>query len=119
VNSGHNPPVIIGPTGVIARLKPTGPAVGMFPDIEFKAQQVCLTPGDVLFAFTDGITEARDSNGNFFTEKRLLQLLGQPPSSAAALLNRIDETVHAHIGAAIQFDDITMLAARRKPRSAA
>ena len=114
VNSGHNPPVIIGPTGVIARLKPTGPAVGMFPDIEFKAQQVCLRPGDVLFAFTDGITEARDSNGNFFTEKRLLQLLGQPPSSAAALLNRIDETVHAHIGAANQFDDITMIAARRK-----
>jgi NADPH-dependent ferric siderophore reductase len=54
---------------------------------------------------TDGVTEARDSDGSFFTEKRLLQLLEQPVSSAVALLNRIEESVRAHIGAAIQFDD--------------
>jgi sigma-B regulation protein RsbU (phosphoserine phosphatase) len=114
VNSGHNPPIIIGATGVKARLEPTGPAVGMFPDIAFETHQVCLEPGDVLYAFTDGVTEARDSNGNFFTEKRLLQLLEQPVSSAAALLSHIEESVRAHIGAANPFDDITMLAARRK-----
>jgi sigma-B regulation protein RsbU (phosphoserine phosphatase) len=114
VNSGHNPPVIIGATGVKARLEPTGPAIGISPDIAFETHQVCLEPGDVLYAFTDGVTEARDSNGNFFTEKRLLQLLEQPLSSAAALLSRIEESVRAHIGAANPFDDITMLAARRK-----
>jgi serine phosphatase RsbU (regulator of sigma subunit) len=114
VNCGHNPPVIIGSTGVKARLRPTGPAVGMFPDIEFKVQQVGVEPGDVLFAFTDGVTEAHDSNGRFFTEERLLQLLERPTPSAVALLNRVDQSLRSHIGAAPQFDDITMIAARRQ-----
>jgi phosphoserine phosphatase RsbU/P len=115
VNCGHNPPVIIGSTGVKARLRPTVPAVGMFPDVEFKMQQVGLEPGDVLFAFTDGVTEARASDDGFFTEERLLQLLAQPAPSALALLNRIDESLCSHIGAATQFDDITMITARRQP----
>jgi sigma-B regulation protein RsbU (phosphoserine phosphatase) len=115
VNCGHNPPAIIGSTGVKAHLKPTGPAVGMFPNIDLKMQQVCLDPGDVLFAFTDGVTEARAVDGSFFTDERLLQLLEVPAASAAALLNRIDESLRAHIGTATQFDDITMIAARRQP----
>ena len=115
VNCGHNPPVIIGSSGVKARLRPTVPAVGMFPDVEFKMQQVSLEPGDVLFAFTDGVTEARASDDGFFTEARLLQLLEQPAPSALALLNRIDESLCSHIGAATQFDDITMITARRQP----
>ena len=115
VNCGHNPPVIIDSTGVKVRLRPTGPAVGMFPNIELQMQQVSLEPGDVLFAFTDGVTDARDANGGFFTERRLLQLLEQPAPSAMALLDRIVESVNVHIGTATQFDDVTMLAARRKP----
>jgi phosphoserine phosphatase RsbU/P len=115
VNCGHNPPVIIGSTGVKLRLRPTAPAVGIFPAVEFKMQQVGLEPGDVVFAFTDGVTEARAPNDGFFTEERLLQLLEQPAPSAVALLNRIDESLRSHIGAATQFDDITMIAARRHP----
>jgi phosphoserine phosphatase RsbU/P len=113
VNCGHNPPVIVGSTGAKVRLRPTVPAVGMFPDIEFKMQQVDLEPGDVLFAYTDGVTEACAPNDGFFTEERLLQLLEQPAPSALALLKRIDESLRSHIGAATQFDDITMIAARR------
>jgi phosphoserine phosphatase RsbU/P len=119
VNGGHNPPVIIGPAGIKARLEPTGPAVGMFPDVTFQARQVTLALGDVLFAFTDGVTEARDVYGGFFTEARLLQFLEQPADSAIALLQRIEESVRAHTAAAAQSDDITMLAVRRKLTSEA
>jgi phosphoserine phosphatase RsbU/P len=115
VNCGHNPPVIVGSTGVKVRLRPTAPAVGLFPDVEFTMQHVDLEPGDVLFAFTDGVTEARAPNDGFFTEERLLHLLEQPAPCALALLNRIDESLCSHIGAATQFDDITMIAARRHP----
>jgi phosphoserine phosphatase RsbU/P len=115
MNCGHNPPVIIDSTGVKMHLRPTGPAVGLFSDIELKVQQVCLDPGDVLFAFTDGVTEAHASDGSFFTETRLLQLLEQPAASAVALLNRIDESLRSHIGTATPFDDITMITARRQP----
>ena len=114
VNCGHNPPVIIGSTGVKVHLRPTGPAVGMFPNIEWKVQRVGLDPGDVLFAFTDGVTEARAVDGSFFTEERLLRQLEQPCASAVALVDRIDESLRSHIGTATQFDDITMITARRQ-----
>ncbi len=114
VNSGHNPPVTLSGGAVKARLRPTGPAVGMFLGIDPAVHQVILEPGDMLLAFTDGITEARDSGGGFFTEQRLLSLLEPPAPSAAALLKRIEESVRAYVGPANQSDDITMIAARRK-----
>ena len=116
VNGGHNPPAIVGADGEIkARLSPTGPAVGMLAEAEFRIGQCSLGPGDVLFTFTDGIPDARDPSRALFTEKRLLALLEQPADSAAALLDRVDLALQAHIGSAYQFDDITMLAVRRNP----
>jgi sigma-B regulation protein RsbU (phosphoserine phosphatase) len=115
VNCGHNPPVIIGSTGVKMHLGPTAPAVGIFPGVEWKVQQTDLEPGDILFAFTDGVPEAHAADGSFFSEARLLQLLEQPAASAVALLDRVGESLHTHIGTATQFDDITMIVARRKP----
>jgi sigma-B regulation protein RsbU (phosphoserine phosphatase) len=113
VNGGHDAPAVIGPDGVKARLNPTGPVVGMMPDTNFDLSEIRLEPGDTLFAYTDGIPEARAPGGEFFTEARLMSLLGQPISSAPALVNRIESDVRAHIATADQFDDITMLAVRR------
>jgi len=118
VNGGHNPPVVLGPEGIKARLKPTGPAVGLFPGVEFRIGQVTLAPGDTLFTFTDGVTDARDPSGAQFTEARMLALVEQPAASAKELLDRVDAAVHEHIGNASQFDDITMLAVRRSPGAA-
>jgi phosphoserine phosphatase RsbU/P len=118
VNGGHNPPVVLGPDGAIkARLKPTGPAVGLFPDVEYRIEQVKLEPGDVLFTFTDGVTDARDPRGKQFGEPRMLDLVTQPCASASGLLDRVDDAVRTHIGSASQFDDITMLALRRSPEA--
>lgn len=110
VNGGHNPPVIVDSSGVKARLKPTGPAVGMFAEVQFDIGRVTLAPGDTLFLFTDGVTEIHSPTGELFGENRLLPLLQQPASSAAALLQRVEEQLKAHRGAADQFDDITMTA---------
>lgn len=115
INGGHNAPVIIDATGQVkARLMPTGPAVGMLPDMVFATQQVSLAPGDLLFTFTDGVLDARDPSGQLFTEKGLLSLLSQPFPTVATLLDRIETRLKAHIASANQFDDITMLAARRQ-----
>jgi sigma-B regulation protein RsbU (phosphoserine phosphatase) len=114
-NAGHEAPAIIGPSGVKARLRPTGPAVGIMPNVDFDIQEVQLEPGHILVAYTDGVPETRDPNGHFFTEKRFLSLLEEPAPSAAALLDRIETNLKAHIADADQFDDITMLAIRMKP----
>ena len=67
--------------------------------------------------FTDGVPEARNLNGDFFTDQRLLSLLEQPDPSVAALLDRIEVALQNHIAEADQFDDITMLAVRRAPEA--
>lgn len=118
INGGHDSPAIVSPTGgVKVRLMPTGPAVGMLPDMDFDIRQVILEPGDILMAFTDGVIDARDPNGKSFAKEGLLTLLEQPASSATALVDCIEANLQTHIADADQFDDITLLAVRRAPLS--
>jgi len=110
-NGGHCPPVIVGPEGELkAKLTTTGPAVGLFPGAEFGIEQAQLESGDILFCYTDGVTDARNPEREFFGEPRVEQLLAQPASSASGLLSRFEGHLQAHIASADQFDDITMLA---------
>jgi sigma-B regulation protein RsbU (phosphoserine phosphatase) len=117
INGGHNAPWLFDSAGNIKlRLTATGPAVGMLPDVDYGIQQITIEPGDTLLTFTDGVPEARDPAGNFFTEARLRTLITNPPAGTAKeLLLRIYDQLMAHIDTAAQFDDITMLAVRRLP----
>jgi phosphoserine phosphatase RsbU/P len=72
-----------------------------------------LAAGETLFAYTDGVVDARDPNDVAFGEDRLMELLHTEPATAARLLERIDAALSAHIAAAEQFDDVAMLATRR------
>jgi sigma-B regulation protein RsbU (phosphoserine phosphatase) len=114
INGGQTPPYLIGPQGIKKVLEPTGPAVGLLPGMEFGIEQVDLEPGDILFACTDGVTDAKSPNGDFFDEERLEAILKEPAGSAQALLDRIEERLATFIGSEHQFDDITMLAVRRE-----
>ena len=115
LNCGNEPPLILSPTGVKTSLEPTGPVVGLFPGINFGIQVTHLEPGDILLAFTDGVTDALSPTQEMFSRERLLSLLNQPASSSTALLDRIEANLRAHIAGADQYDDITMLAVRRTP----
>lgn len=113
VNAGHDSPTILGPTGVKARLEPTGPAVGLMPDAAFDLGKARLEPGDTLLMHTDGVTDARDPAGKSFSAARFLDVLQRGAPSAAALVSRLVSDLRSHIGGADQFDDITLLAAHR------
>ena len=117
VNAGHDSPAILGPNGVKERLEHTGPVVGVLPDAEYDISRTVIEPGDMLYAYTDGVSEARSLDGSFFTEDRLLSLISQPQSTALGLLDLVESELVAHKGEAAQFDDITMLAVRRSPVS--
>ncbi|MEC4803150.1 MAG: GAF domain-containing SpoIIE family protein phosphatase [Jaaginema sp. PMC 1079.18] len=115
INAGHDPLFILDTRGGVKEvLSSTGPALGLLPNLQFRIHQTYLDVGDLLFGYTDGVTEARSQSGALFTEKRLLQLLDTEVISAQAVLDRVVEQVLAHTGTANQFDDITMLAVRRK-----
>ncbi len=114
VNGGHEPPVLRRASGGIERLPPTGPAVGMLPDAAFSARRSVLEPGDLLLAFTDGVTEERDASGAFFGEDRLARLAADPAPSAADVLARIERDLRAFRGDTDPSDDVTVLAVRRR-----
>jgi len=113
INGGHEPPMLVGQAGIKARLNPTGPAVGLFPDLDFNIEVVELEPGDLLVAYTDGVLDARSPEGESFGERRLAWMVQQPAASASALLEAIQISLNEHMAGIEQFDDITMLALRR------
>ncbi|MFO7685309.1 MAG: SpoIIE family protein phosphatase [Desulfobacterales bacterium] len=116
INGGHDPLYILDADGSVkAHLGPTGPAVGVQAEANLGIRQTSLAPGDILFGYTDGVTEARMAGGAFFGEKRLLRLLKAGADSAEGLLQNVSAALAGHIGSADQFDDITMLAVRRLP----
>jgi sigma-B regulation protein RsbU (phosphoserine phosphatase) len=110
LNGGHEPLLVIGAEGIKDRLKPTGPAVGVFAQHEFGYREVTLQPGDMLFGYTDGVIDARSSEGVRFTSRRLLEILSQPVGSVQDVMERVGTVLFAHIGIAPQEDDVTMLA---------
>ena len=113
VNAGHDAPALLRRSGAVERLGPTGPAVGLLPGMPFASAETTLDAGDLLLAFTDGSIDARDPSGASYGEARLLAHLAPAPPTAAALVEGIERDVVARIGAAEQFDDVTLLAVRR------
>jgi serine phosphatase RsbU (regulator of sigma subunit) len=113
INGGHEPPVIFKGREMKASLPKTGPAIGVVAGCTFTIERVRLDPGDLLFAFTDGVPETNNPSGDFFGKERLFALLTHADQSVHVLLNKIEAELHEHIANADQFDDITLLAVRR------
>lgn len=110
-NAGHNPPYVLRKDGTLEEIPAVGNMVlGAFGNMPFKNGTMQLNPGDMLFTFTDGVTEAENVEHNQFGEKRLEALLremvGQSPQE---VVNRISAEVHSFAGDAAQSDDITQL----------
>jgi serine phosphatase RsbU (regulator of sigma subunit) len=119
INAGHLPLFILASRGGVKdSLPPTGPAIGINVQAEYKTGQMTLEPGDLLLGYTDGITDARSPQGESFSLENLLSILEQPATSATVLLERIINRINAHRGQGDQFDDMTLLVVRRSLLSA-
>jgi PAS domain S-box-containing protein len=115
INGGHEPPVILNCAGeIVSKLMPTGPAVGLLPDLSFSVDHIKLEQGDFLLAFTDGATDARNKAGDLFTEERLIETIKAPWTSIFSMIFELDVELKYHIGGQDQYDDITMISFRRK-----
>jgi sigma-B regulation protein RsbU (phosphoserine phosphatase) len=113
-NAGHNPPLLKRRDGRFEWLTAQdGPIVGPMPGITFKESLIQLTPGDELFFYTDGVTEADNARRELFGNDRLKATLDQ--SKATTVIDRIADVmkaVKAFAGEASQADDITILGLR-------
>lgn len=75
VNAGHNPPYLINKNGDVSLLKSSGPIIGVFPDLDYECHTLKLQDGDLLFCFTDGVTECFNNEEEEYGEERLEKFL--------------------------------------------
>lgn len=110
-NAGHNPPLLISRDGAVSYLPRTRQLVlGAMEDYRYRCDTLSLAPGDRLFLYTDGVTEAMDEVGEQYSEQGLLATLtGQPPCAIDALTGATVAAVKQFAGAAPQSDDITIM----------
>ena len=112
VNAGHNPPYLFRSIGSseIEELSTGGTVLGLLPQASYEEATLNLRPGDVLVAFTDGVTEALNPKEEEFGEERLKDLLRQlvhlPANEMSA---HISHALRNWIQDAAQYDDLTFL----------
>ena len=110
VNAGHNPPLICQ-NGEFRYLKaPAGFVLAGIDEFVYKKNVITMQPGDRVFLYTDGVTEATNLVEELYGEKRLKDFLNQRKGdSAEEVLHKLKEDIDEFVGEAPQFDDITML----------
>ncbi len=119
VNGGHNPPLVGRQddgktTWEYLQIEKKGFPLGVRQKISFAMERLTLRPGDALYLYTDGVTEAMDEGENLYGEERLEAFLNGADSNRKVreILAAVKEDVARHVGAAEQSDDITMLGLR-------
>lgn len=111
INAGHNPPLLkrAGENYEFLRIEPDF-ILGTLPEAEYQQTELRLAAGDRLFLYTDGVTEAINSEEEEFGNRRLLESLEQFNSDKPEkLVKHIHDQVRKFSGACPQYDDITML----------
>jgi len=111
VNAGHNYPYLLHADGSFERLDKGGMILGvMKTTIPYEEGTVHLSPGDILFLFTDGVSEAMNRDMQEYGEARIEAALRRlSTETAQSMLERLYEDILAHAGGAQQSDDITMM----------
>ena len=109
LNAGHNPPLLRTREGWDYLRAKHGPALGVSPKAKYPALPHTLLPGDRLFLYTDGVTEAQNPARALFGERRLLDAVQAAPDSPQATLDALLAAIGAFASTAPQADDITLL----------
>ena len=108
-NGGHNPPILYRPKGTIEYLTEGGIALGMFPNSTYEERSIPLSKGEIIFFYTDGITEAMNEKREEFGIKRLEEIIRTNYSlPARALQDKIIDKI-TQFTKGNRSDDLTMM----------
>jgi sigma-B regulation protein RsbU (phosphoserine phosphatase) len=114
-NAGHWPPMLLRSGGEVEMLEPTGGILGVHKDFTFEQKSISMSPGDLLFLYTDGVTESRNGDGEMYEEARLKKFLqehrGLLPNS---LLDNLLQEVWLFRGRSKFDDDLTVIALQKE-----
>lgn len=118
-NAGHCAPVLLGEKPTPVEMDANIP-LGIMSDWKYTSQSVTLQPGQTLFIYTDGLTEAENNLHEQFGEERMMKALAKSETAPRPLIENVIKEVHNFVGQAEQSDDLTILAVQfRKPHVSA
>lgn len=111
INCGHNLPLIKRQDGSYEYLKiNSNIPLGVFDNAEFEIYNTVLNSGDIIYTYTDGVTESTNSNGEMYGEQRLYEYLNNIQETEPIIIEeKIKNTIQNYTDSAPQSDDITML----------
>ncbi len=113
LNIGHYEPLVLKGTEV-EKMKKGGPALGIVPNASFTEQKITIRKGDLMLAYSDGLTEACNEQGDFFGEHRLLnRLQGCAGASASQTGERLVKEVDRFLGKAKANDDLSIVVIKK------
>ena len=113
-NAGHLPPIVMRPNGTTRLLDVGGTVVGLFGDMRYSEGSITLNPGDIVVAYSDGITEPENDFGEF-GEERLIRIVRENRDlGLARISDAILAAVVDWIGGEEQPDDMTVVLARAR-----
>ena len=116
VNAGHDPPFLIRDRSVADTLPATEGPIGSFDEIPYRTRSIQFQPGDLLFCYSDGATDSRNSAGEFFGKERLFNILFDTgEKDPIDIIHKIEDEIEKHHADAPQEDDITLLVLKRNP----
>ena len=110
--AGHPPPLLVRSGATVEEVGCSGKVLGVFPDAELRDTSLRLMPGEALVLYTDGVTEARSPDGEFFGEGRLRHLLSSCAGCDAATLARRIKGVVLDFQEGYPRDDLAVLVLR-------
>jgi serine phosphatase RsbU (regulator of sigma subunit) len=115
-NAGHNPPLVRHADGTYEYLKSrAGFVLAGMEGVRYRKNELTLAPGDAIYLYTDGVTEATNLNEELYGEERLQKVLDiYKDATPETICAEVKKDVDKFVGEAPQFDDITMLAIRYK-----
>jgi len=115
-NAGHEPPLVLRVDGRLEEVDSSGPLLGAFPRIGLEERSGVLEPGDLLFLYTDGVTDARAPDGSRFGDVRLRSLVvGAADATARELVAAVAAGSRGFQSGEPAADDLTLVAVRRLP----
>jgi serine phosphatase RsbU (regulator of sigma subunit)/pSer/pThr/pTyr-binding forkhead associated (FHA) protein len=115
INAGHNPPIIAHGGGALEQLAAGGLPLGIVPDFDYREGRTQLRPGDVLVAYSDGVTESQSPSGEEFGTVRLQEVVARNLNrSAAGIRDKIEAALSTFAQGTPAGDDITLLIVKRE-----
>jgi sigma-B regulation protein RsbU (phosphoserine phosphatase) len=112
-NAGQLPPLVLGRDGTIRRLDRGGTVVGLMDGMHYDEDRFQMQPGDILVAYSDGVTEPENDFGEF-GEERLMEVVERYRDQPLHVIStQVMQALDAWIGAEEQPDDITLVLARQ------